>query len=197
VSSNPPDDYNAGRRELELAEESPTEAALEKLEPYLLPNKAEEARTILARIVSKSHSGPIPSAEELEHLERVLSGSANRCFEMAEREQIHRHGVTEQIVEREFTLRGRGQILALIAMVLLLIVVGFLAYLGDTQAAAWLGSATIVGVVAIFATGKIIEAKEDAVGASAEPSPSSPPRPGGTQKQIGSGSKSRGKRRRR
>jgi uncharacterized membrane protein len=196
VSSNPPEDFSGGRRELELAEASPAEAELQKLEPYLLPGTAQEARTILARIVSKSHSGPIPSAEELEHLEQVLPGSANRCFEMAEREQLHRHGVTDKIVDREFRLRGRGQYLALAALVLLLIVVAFLAYLGDTKAAAWLGSATIVGVVAIFATGKIIEAKEDPPGTVAEPVPAPqrkmPPR----QKQIGSASKPKQRRRR-
>jgi uncharacterized membrane protein len=196
VSSNPPDDYNAGRRELELAEESPTEVALERLEPYLLPNKAQEARTILARMVSKSHSGPIPSAEELEHLERTLPGSANRCFEMAEREQLHRHGVTDTIIDREFALRGRGQFLALVALILLLIIVGFFAYLGDTQAAAWLGSATIVGVVAIFATGKIIEAKEDMPGSPPEATPQPASLPGPNQRQIASQSRGKGKRRR-
>lgn len=132
---------------------------------------------VLARIVSKSHSGPIPSAEEVEHLERTLPGAANRCFEMAEREQRHRHSITEKVVDREFRLRGRGQWLALFALILLLVVVAYLAFLGDTQAAAWLGSATIVGVVAIFATGKIIEAKEDAASAAPEArvSPPSPP----------------------
>lgn len=194
MSSNRPDEYSERGRELQLAEESPTEAALEKLEPLLKPNKTQEARTVLAHFVSKSHSGPIPSAEELEHLEHVLPGSANRCFEMAEREQLHRHGVTENIVDREFKLRSRGQYLALAAMVLLLIVVGILAYLGDTQAAAWLGSATIVGVVAIFATGKIVEAKEDSAGSTAEDA--SFPRQGANQKQIGSAPRAKRKRRR-
>jgi uncharacterized membrane protein len=181
---------------LELAEDSPTESALVKLEPYLRPEKAQEARLVLARIVSKSHSGPIPSAEELEHLEKVLPGSANRCFEMAEREQGYRHGVMERIVEREFSLRGRGQYLALAAMLLLLTVVGFLGYLGDTQAAAWLGSATIVGVVTVFATGKLIESKEDVTAEAAEVVAAAQSKAPVDQKRIGSASKSKQKRRR-
>jgi uncharacterized membrane protein len=193
VSSNPPDDFNAGRREVELAEQSPAQADLQKLEPYLLPGKRQEAQTILARIVSKSHSGPIPSAEEVEHLERTLPGAANRCFEMAEREQLNRHKMGDTIVDREFRLRGRGQILAMIALVLLLAVVAFLAYLGDTSSAAWLGSATIVGVVAIFVTGKFIEAKEDAPEAP-PPQPSAPQRQ--EQRQVAQPSKKKGRGRR-
>jgi uncharacterized membrane protein len=176
---------------LQVAEESPAEEALQELKPYLLPNKAKEARLVLTRIVSKSHSGPIPSAEEMEHLERVLPGAANRCFEMAEREQRHRHDMGESIVSKEFSLRGRGQWIALAALILLLLIVGFVANIGDTQAAAWLGGATIVGVVSIFATGKIIEAKESAP--EAEPERASTPVP---SQQVARAS-TRGKQRRR
>jgi hypothetical protein len=59
-------------------EEGAADEALERLKPYLLPEKTGEAKIVLTQVVSKSHSGPIPSAEELEHLERVLPGLANR-----------------------------------------------------------------------------------------------------------------------
>ena len=154
-----PEDFENGRRELQISENA--DAALESLKPVIKPEKLKEARVLVARMVSKTHSGPIPSAEELEHLESILPGSANRCFEMAEREQRHRHAMQTSIVGKEFSLRGRGQWLALAGLVLLLVVVSFLAYMGDTQAAAWLGGATIVGVVSIFATGKYIEEKSD------------------------------------
>lgn len=134
---------------------------------------------VLTRVVSKSHKGPIPSAEELEHLEQVLQGSANRCFEMAEREQSHRHSLENNLVTREFDLRGRGQLLAIFALILLLIVVAFLAYLGDTVSAAALGGATIVGVVAIFVTGKRYDAKESGIAEEESSEPAPPP-----QKQL-------------
>lgn len=133
------------------------EAALKKLRPYLKPEKAGEAKLVLTRMVSKFHSGPIPPAEEMERLEQVLPGAANRCFELAEREQRHRHHVDETVIAKEFILRTTGQWLALLALILLLLVIGWIAYLGDTHAAAWLGGVTIVAVVSIFATGRLLE----------------------------------------
>ncbi len=51
-----------------------------------------------------------------------------------------------KIVDREFGLRGRGQPLAISGLLLLLVVVGLVAYLGDTKAVVTLVAATIVGV---------------------------------------------------
>ncbi|MFZ4687714.1 MAG: DUF2335 domain-containing protein [Polymorphobacter sp.] len=136
---------------------------MEQLQPLLKPEKAGEAvkvlRRLTMRVVSKTHSGPIPSAEELEHLERVHAGLANRIVEMAEREQSHRHGMETSIVSHEGSLHHRGQYFALIALALLLGAVAWLAYLGFGVAAASLGTATIVGVVAIFVTGRLLEAE--------------------------------------
>ncbi len=74
-----------------VLEEEATRRALDELRPLLKPDKAQEADRVLTRImtrvVSKTHIGPIPSAAELEHLDRVQPGFANRCVEMAEREQ--------------------------------------------------------------------------------------------------------------
>lgn len=109
---------------------------------------------ILTRVVSKSHSGPIPSAEELEHLEHVIPGAADRVFTMAENEQNHRHNTTDVLIDKEFSLRNKGQNLAIMALTLLLATVGYIAYLGDTKSAAMLGAGTIVAVVSIFITGR-------------------------------------------
>ncbi|MBV8971971.1 MAG: DUF2335 domain-containing protein [Sphingomonadaceae bacterium] len=108
---------------------------------------------LIMRVVSKTHSGPIPSADELEHLERVQPGPAERCIAMAEREQAHRHPVEAKVVTTEIALRGRGQLFALIALIVLIAAVAYLASLGLGTTAASLGAATIVGVVAVFITG--------------------------------------------
>lgn len=88
---------------------------------------------------------------------------------MAEREQAHRHKTEDEIVNKEFRLRGRGQTLAIISLVMLLAVVALLAFLGDSTAAATLGSATIIGVVAIFVTGRSYDAKEATATQAPEP----------------------------
>lgn len=175
MSLNPPEEHENGRREIQLADaagmEADADAALKQLRPFLKPEKTQDAKLILTRIVSKVHRGPIPSAEELDHLERVLPGSANRCFEMAEREQSHRHAIDDKIVSSEFSMRSRGQTLALAGLAGLLTAVCFLAYLGDTISAAALGSATIVGVVAVFVTGRSYDVKE---AAAAQPEQTQP-----------------------
>jgi uncharacterized membrane protein len=114
----------------------------------------------LTRVVSKSHSGPIPSAEELEHLERVKPGLAERVVVMAEKEQDMRHSATKEVISKEFSLRSNGQFLAITALLMLLIAVGYIAYLGDTKSAALLGGATIVAVVSIFVTGRWLDSTD-------------------------------------
>jgi uncharacterized membrane protein len=130
------------------------------LKPYLKPDSAGKARLVLTQVVSKSHSGPIPSAEELEHLERVKPGLADRVVAMAEREQGHRHKTLDSIVEKEFTFRKRGQWFMLAALTMLLVTVAYLAWLGDIQSAAWLGGATIVAVVSVIVTGRLFDLRD-------------------------------------
>lgn len=57
-------------------------------------------------------------------------------------------------MDREFTLRTRGQIFGLISLVMMLAVVGVMAWLGHGAEAAALGTATIVGVVSVFVVGQ-------------------------------------------
>ncbi len=78
---------------------------------------------------------------------------------------MHRHGIEDGIIRYEGSLRQRGQIFALVALVVLLAAVAWLAYLGFGQSAAALGTATIVGVVGVFATGRYFDAAESRLGA--------------------------------
>lgn len=127
----------------------------------LRPDKAQEARIVLTRAISKFHSGPIPSAEEMEHLEQVHPGAADRCFRMAEKEQDHRHSCERDIIKKEFSFRGRGQWFAMATVVFLLCAVAYLAFLGDTKSASTLGSVTLVGLVSAWTASKYIENKAD------------------------------------
>ncbi len=169
-----PEDDQSSRRELQVADDGAADEALEKLKPYLRPEKAKEARTVLTQVVSKSHSGPIPSAEELEHLEAVLPGLADRVVSMAEREQNHRHGTVTSLLTKEFSLRGRGQWIALVALAMLLVAVVGIAWLGDTKSAAWLGGATIVAVVSIFVTGRLFDTRNDGAETTSQEKPGRP-----------------------
>lgn len=51
----------------------------------------QQHRLLLSQHTVTKSSSPIPSAQEIEHYERAFPGSAERIFDMAEKEQAHRH----------------------------------------------------------------------------------------------------------
>lgn len=80
----------------------------------------------------------------------MLPGAADRILGMAEVEQRHRHTMEATAIKSDASIKLRGQTLALMALVLLLVVVVLFAYLGHSKEGAALGAAVIVAVVAIF-----------------------------------------------
>jgi uncharacterized membrane protein len=154
--------------------------ALEQIQPLIKAGKTQQAKVVLSRMVSKYHSGPIPPAEEMRELEAVMPGLADRIVIMAESEQSHRHGIENKIVEREIGLKEKGQFMALVALFALLLAVAYLAYLGATADAVKLGSATIIGVVGIFLTGRYFDnrGESSATPPKVEQSKSQPKRSG-------------------
>ena len=142
------------------ADQDIAQAALAEIRPYIKPEKTQEVRTVLTRIVSKHHSGPIPPAEEMRDLEAVHPGFANRILEMAEKEQAHRHTVQTSIINGDIGLKRRGQAFALVALTLMLSAVAYIAYLGNAVAAVSLGTATLICVVALFITGRKYDLQE-------------------------------------
>lgn len=51
----------------------------------------------------------VPMAEELAALDRIQPGLAERAFSMAERQQIHRHGLEDMAVREGVKRASRGQ----------------------------------------------------------------------------------------
>lgn len=124
---------------------------IQSLEPYVQPERIREAANVVhALMIQQSHSGPLPSSREFRGYEIVLPGSANRLLEMAEREQQHRHSLEAVVIHKEATMKGRGQWFALVALILMLSVVGMMAYWGHPVPAATLGTGVVIGVVALF-----------------------------------------------
>jgi uncharacterized membrane protein len=124
---------------------------VERLEPYVRPGRAQEAaHVVYEMMVAQSHSGPLPSAAEFARYEATLPGAADRIVAMTEREQAHRHDLQGQAIRADIRLKGRGQLFALAALIMSLLVVALLAYWGHATAAVTLGTGVIVAVVALF-----------------------------------------------
>ena len=107
---------------------------------------------------------------------------------MAEKEQNMRHDTTGKIIDKEFSLRSIGQWLAVVALLMLLATVAYIAFLGDTKSAAWLGAATIGAVVSVFVTGRWFDAAETE---GEPPLPQAPAPKGNAQKQLPRNSRSK------
>ncbi|MEA3053998.1 MAG: hypothetical protein QOG72_2901 [Sphingomonadales bacterium] len=168
VSSNPPDKDEAEESapapesdsalNKSLAKVDPEdEAKLEQIAELLPPEKRGELLAVIEKTVS--HSGWLPTPDDLAAYETILPGLAERIVAMPEREQKHRHEVIENALDRDYQLKHRGQTLAITSMVLLLAFSGCLAALGEIAWAARVAIFTIVAVVGIFVTGKVVDAR--------------------------------------
>ncbi len=120
---------------------------LSELKPLLRPEKQAKGLQIVATHIQKHHSGPLPPPEDFEHYERVLPGLGERIVTMAEKAQTHRHKQESRVVIGEYAIRLVGQFGALFTIVVLAVLIGFCAYVGQPLAA---GVVAAIGGVAGF-----------------------------------------------
>mgnify|MGYP005926551617 CR=1 FL=1 len=127
-------------------------AVLEKLSPE---ERSVIIQTVQAAAIHKeSFSGPIPHPDLLQGYDNVKSGFAERIVHMAEKEQDHRFESEKLMIKGTIAQSKRGQWFALTIALFVLAGAVLLAYLGHDAVASILGGTTIVGLVAIFITGK-------------------------------------------
>lgn len=110
-----------------------------------------EERGILEIAQSLQHySAPIPPAQQFEHYEEVLPGSADRILTMAEKEQNHRiWWERKELLVAAIQAIG-GQFLGFVALLVLFGAAMYCTIIGaENVAFAFLGAAT-VGVIARF-----------------------------------------------
>lgn len=117
----------------------PSESTIEIIES--LPEEAKQE--ILSIVMSKSHSGPLPSAEELQKYEDVQTGLAERIVVMAESEQAHRHQFNNKSI-RSYDNRGIYSLLLGLSLVGAAI---YALFLGLPSAAVPLGVIGVIGTI--------------------------------------------------
>lgn len=104
--------------------------------------------------VSQQYSGPIPPPSMLSDYDNVQNGFAERIVSMAENEQKHRHSLESASVQGAITKDKRSQNYALICVLFLAGLCGGLIYNGHDVAGSVLGGSTLVGLTALFITGR-------------------------------------------
>lgn len=108
----------------------------------------------------EQYTGPIPNAVELQRYEDIEPGFAGRILTMAEKEQVARHELNTtssnkvfEIEQNKISITKRGQWFALFIVLFVLLLAGYISYLGNTNAAAGLVGAVIVGIILAFVGG--------------------------------------------
>lgn len=157
VSSREPKGQDVALRDSDSESDDATSAEIIQVLERLPPEQREE----VLQIFEKVHMGPICAPEDLARYEAILPGLAERIVRLPEREQEHRHRLIEAAVERDYTLKSRGQILAMVALIILAGLALAFALLGDIKSAAIVGVGTIAAVVGIFVTGRIVDAQDN------------------------------------
>ncbi len=109
------------------------------------------------------YEGPIPDPETLAKFESIQPGFAERLLSMAEKEQSARHKFTESMIELEKETAKtellnfkRGQILAFCSVILIVGICAYAFYLDFGKEARDMAVAIIIGLAAIFITGRVI-----------------------------------------
>ena len=74
---------------------------------------------------------------------------------MAERQSDHRMRMEAAEVSSEHTLAQRGQWIGMAVVLAVLVLAGYLAYLGATTAAAVVAGTDVVGLAAVFVYGSV------------------------------------------
>ena len=108
------------------------------------------------------HVRPLPPPEELKNYELVKQGFAERLLAMAEKEQDRRLNRQDKLIDlsrKSLFLTQLGLILGFMSVIVMALLCGYFAFLGDIRAAAWMASVVIVALAAVFVTRKFIQTK--------------------------------------
>ncbi|WP_206668814.1 DUF2335 domain-containing protein [Stutzerimonas nosocomialis] len=137
--------------------------------------RSPEARQTVERMVSTAvavyeerHSGPLPSPRQLREYEDVVPGGAERIFQMAEREQSHRHeqqkamaSLRGSVFQHVQVRENRGQLIATAMSLLVMFFGGWLIHLGNPNLGTGLIVGTMVSIASVFITSRADKKKEE------------------------------------
>lgn len=156
-----PEDPAPNSEELQQIEE-----LLVSRDPDIFDNLPyEQKQAILEGVsitmMSSFSSGPIPDARSMKQYNESIPNGADRIMIMAEKQQQHRMEMEKMVATRQMSQSQKGQYFGFTISILVLALILYLSVNGHTSVAGILGSVTIVSLVAVFVTGKVVQNKKD------------------------------------
>lgn len=146
--------------EVSNTEEQPEESLPKEILDSPDISEKEKNRIIPLVRVSNSFWWPLPPPEVLAHYNDVVQNGAERIMKMAENQTTHRMTLEKQAITSQLIQSKKGQIFGFILAVLLIGSSAYLAISDHEGLAKVLGWTTILGLVAIFVTGKYLQKKD-------------------------------------
>ena len=116
-------------------------------------HRAGDAPVLIAH--GEMWAAPLPPPSLLVEYDRVVQNGAERILSMAEKQSDHRMRMEATEVSSEHTLAQRGQWIGMAVVLAVLMLAGYLAYLGATTTAAVVAGTDVVGLAAVFVYGSI------------------------------------------
>jgi uncharacterized membrane protein len=123
------------------------------------PNNHQREITISQQ---QFYSGPVPDPDSLAKYENISPGFADRLLKMGEKEQQERINTQNKIIdtEKELNVRElnnykRGQIFALLAVMLVVGLCVYAFFLGYSKEARDIAITVIAGIASVFIAGRL------------------------------------------
>lgn len=117
-----------------------------------LPEKAQ--KQVFNALVSRQHSGPLPSPSDIAQYDKYIPDGAERIMSMAEKEQEFRHTITTNSLEQARRANHRGQTFGFLIAVLALSISAAVTLFGFPWVGGVIGGTTVVSLVTAFIYGK-------------------------------------------
>jgi uncharacterized membrane protein len=145
--------------EIQVAPEQQVENVLAKSAPEIPEAKRQEVAQRITQVTAERYSGPVPHPEMLARYETIVPGSAERLISMAERSMAHQISMESTMLTKANAQTDRGQHYGLAVALTGLIGAFTLVLCGHDAAGGVLGGTTLLGMVGVFVTGKVMETR--------------------------------------
>ncbi|GGB95797.1 membrane protein [Dickeya fangzhongdai] len=134
-------------------------ALAEKVESTLIENpifleRLLDRPQIKAMVSSTFFRGPLPPPEMLREYNDIVPDGAERIMAKSEREQAHRHRITEKSLDGEMSRDKRGQWMAFAITMTILVIATLFAWKGEMVFAGTLITLDLIGLASVFVIGR-------------------------------------------
>ncbi|MBP2168014.1 putative membrane protein [Erwinia toletana] len=146
--------------------ESQSNELVDKIESELVDNPVIlelllSRPQVMSLVGRTAFKGPLPPPAMLKAYKDIDPDAVKWIMERSEREQLHRHKVTENSVDGNIGKGRRGQWMAFSITLLILAIATIFAWKGQVVFAGTLITIDLIGLVSIFALGRIIKSPDE------------------------------------